>query len=86
MRAADVSLLRLDMFGCCNLYIGATLVVQETYQFGDAMNLIKKYHVNTMCGVPTMYQLFVKGAEAEDLAGFIRKIFATGMRTAGYLL
>ncbi len=84
MREDDVALCVLPMYHCfgwicsvcCNLYIGATLVVQETYQFSDAMSLIKKYHVNTMCGVPTMYQLFVKSAEAEDLANFT--LFVSG--------
>ncbi|MER2139539.1 MAG: AMP-binding protein, partial [Succiniclasticum sp.] len=80
----DIALCVLPMYHCfgwicsvcCNLYIGATQVVQETYQFSDAMNLIKKYRINTMCGVPTMYQLFVKGAEAEDLANFT--LFVSG--------
>ena len=84
MKEDDVALCVLPMYHCfgwicsvcCNLYIGATLVVQETYQFGDAMSLIKKYRVNTMCGVPTMYQLFVKGAEPEDLANFT--LFVSG--------
>ena len=53
-----------------NLYLGATMVVQETYQFSESMNLIKKYKINSMFGVPTMYQMFVKGAQAEDLAHF----------------
>ena len=84
MHKDDVALCVLPMYHCfgwicsvcCNLYIGATQVVQETYQFSDAMNLIKKYHINTMCGVPTMYQLFVKGATAEELAQF--KLFVSG--------
>ena len=84
MKEDDVALCVLPMYHCfgwicsvcCNLYIGATLVVQETYQFGDAMSLIKKYRVNTMCGVPTMYQLFVKGAEPENLANFT--LFVSG--------
>ena len=67
MSEDDIALCVLPMYHCfgwictvcSNLYIGATQVVQETYQFGDAMNLIKKYNVNTMCGVPTMFQLFV---------------------------
>ena len=53
-----------------NLYLGATMVVQETYQFSESMNLIKKYKINSMFGVPTMYQMFVKGAQPEDLAHF----------------
>ena len=84
MSADDVALCVLPMYHCfgwictvcANLYIGATQVVQETYQFGDAMNMIRKYHVNTMCGVPTMFQLFVKGAEAEELAHF--RFFVSG--------
>lgn len=84
MSEDDIALCVLPMYHCfgwictvcSNLYIGATQVVQETYQFGDAMNLIRKYHVNTMCGVPTMFQLFVKGAEPEELAHF--KFFVSG--------
>jgi long-chain acyl-CoA synthetase len=84
MQEDDIALCVLPMYHCfgwictvcANLYIGATQVVQETYQFGDAMNLIKKYHVNTMCGVPTMFQLFVKGATAEELAHF--RFFISG--------
>ena len=84
MSEDDIALCVLPMYHCfgwictvcSNLYIGATQVVQETYQFGDAMNLIKKYNVNTMCGVPTMFQLFVKGAEAQDLAHF--RFFVSG--------
>ncbi|MER2139696.1 MAG: AMP-binding protein, partial [Succiniclasticum sp.] len=40
------------------------------YNFSEAMNLIKKYKINSMFGVPTMYQMFVKGAQTEDLAHF----------------
>ena len=84
MQEDDIALCVLPMYHCfgwictvcANLYIGATQVVQETYQFGDAMSLIKKYHVNTMCGVPTMFQLFVKGATAEELAHF--RFFISG--------
>ena len=84
MRKDDTALCVLPMYHCfgwictvcANLYIGATQVVQETYQFGDAMNLIKKYNVNTMCGVPTMFQLFVKGATSEELAHF--RFFISG--------
>jgi long-chain acyl-CoA synthetase len=84
MREDDIALCVLPMYHCfgwictvcANLLIGATQVVQETYQFSDAMNLIKKYHINTMCGVPTMFQLFVKGAEASELAHF--RFFVSG--------
>lgn len=84
MQEDDIALCVLPMYHCfgwictvcANLYLGATQVIQETYQFGDAMNLIKKYHVNTMCGVPTMFQLFVKGAASEDLAHF--RFFISG--------
>ena len=80
----DITLCVLPMYHCfgwictvcTNLYKGATQVVQETYQFGDAMKLIKKYDINTFVGVPTMFQLFVKGAEPEDLARF--RYFVSG--------
>lgn len=80
----DISLCVLPMYHCfgwicsvsANLYRGATQVVQETYNFSDAMLLIKNHNINTMCGVPTMFQLFVKGAEPKDLAGF--RYFVSG--------
>lgn len=80
----DITLCVLPMYHCfgwicsvmANLRHGATLVIQETYIFNDAMLLIKKHGVNTICGVPTMFQLFVKGAEPEELAGF--RYFVSG--------
>lgn len=80
----DISLCVLPMYHCfgwicsvsANMYRGSTQVVQETYNFGDAMMLIKNHEINTMCGVPTMFQLFVKGAGTEDLAGF--RYFVSG--------
>ena len=78
IKSDDIALCVLPMYHCfgwicsvtANLYRGAALVIQETYIFNDAMLLIKKYGVNAICGVPTMFQLFVKGAKSEDLAGF----------------
>lgn len=72
----DIAMCVLPMYHCfgwicsvsANLLKGTTVVIQETYAFNDAMSLIKRYHVNGFCGVPTMFQLFVKGAEPEELA------------------
>ncbi|MFA7067785.1 MAG: long-chain fatty acid--CoA ligase [Acidaminococcaceae bacterium] len=50
------------------LYYGATIVVQETYIFKDTMKLITAHNVNAFAGVPTMIQLFYKGAEPEELS------------------
>lgn len=84
MMADDISLCVLPMYHCfawvtsvCgNLYFGATIIVQETFHYGDAMKLIKKYHINAMFGVPTMYQLFVNSADPADLAQF--RYFVSG--------
>lgn len=80
----DIALCVLPMYHCfgwicsvmANLRHGSTLVIQETYIFNDAMLLIKKHSVNTICGVPTMFQLFVKGAEPGELEGF--RYFVSG--------
>ncbi|MDD3396502.1 MAG: long-chain fatty acid--CoA ligase [Acidaminococcaceae bacterium] len=71
----DMTLCVLPMYHCFAwtvsvagvLMHGATIVVQETYIFKDTMNLLAKYQVTTFVGVPTMMQLFLKGATAEEL-------------------
>ncbi|HIU64537.1 MAG TPA: long-chain fatty acid--CoA ligase [Candidatus Avacidaminococcus intestinavium] len=72
----DIGLCVLPMYHCFAwtvsvtgmLLKGAAIVVQETYIFKDTMNLIAKHQVNAFAGVPTMIQLFYKGAEKEELA------------------
>ncbi|NLU44993.1 MAG: long-chain fatty acid--CoA ligase [Acholeplasmataceae bacterium] len=75
--STDSALCVLPMYHCFAwtvsisgpLYHGATIVIQETYIFKDTMKLIAAHNVNTFAGVPTMIQLFYKGAEPEELAG-----------------
>ncbi len=75
--STDVALCVLPMYHCFAwtvsisgpLYYGSTIVVQETYIFKDTMKLIAAHKVNAFAGVPTMIQLFYKGAEPEELAG-----------------
>ena len=84
MHEEDISLCVLPMYHCfawvtsvCgNLYFGATIVVQETFHYGDAMKLIHQYHINAMYGVPTMFQLFVNSADPAELAQF--RYFVSG--------
>lgn len=74
--ADDIALCVLPMYHCFAwtvsvsgpLLHGASLVIQETYIFKDTMGLIAKHGVNFFAGVPTMIQLFFKGAQAEELA------------------
>ena len=76
MHTTDIGLCVLPMYHCFAwtvsvtgmLLKGGAIVVQETYIFKDTMNLIAKHQVNTFAGVPTMIQLFYKGAEPEELA------------------
>lgn len=71
----DIALCVLPMYHCFawtvsitgNLYYGGTIVIQETYIFKENMALIAKHRVNTFAGVPTMMQLFLKGAMPEEL-------------------
>ena len=76
MSSEDIGLCVLPMYHCFAwtvsvsgpLFHGACIVIQETYIFKDTMGLITKHDVNFFAGVPTMIQLFFKGAEAEELA------------------
>ena len=80
----DIALCVLPMYHCFawtvsitgNLMFGATIVIQETYIFKDTMKLIAAYKINNFVGVPTMMQLFVKGATPEELANI--KYFVSG--------
>ena len=80
----DMTLCVLPMYHCFAwtvsvagvLMHGATIVVQETYIFKDTMNLLAKYQVTTFVGVPTMMQLFLKGATAEELKNI--RYFSSG--------
>jgi long-chain acyl-CoA synthetase len=82
--AHDIALCVLPMYHCFawtvsisgNLLFGATIVIQETYIFKDTMKLIAAYKINNFVGVPTMMQLFVKGATKEELANI--KYFVSG--------
>ncbi|MHC1718894.1 MAG: long-chain fatty acid--CoA ligase [Acidaminococcaceae bacterium] len=76
MSSEDIGLCVLPMYHCFAwtvsvsgpLFYGACIVIQETYIFKDTMGLIAKNNVNFFAGVPTMIQLFFKGAEAQELA------------------
>lgn len=76
MYPTDIGLCVLPMYHCFAwtvsvtgmLLKGGCIVVQETYLFKDTMDLIALHKVNTFAGVPTMIQLFYKGAEAGQLA------------------
>ena len=76
MSSEDIGLCVLPMYHCFAwtvsvsgpLFYGACIVIQETYIFKDTMGLIAKHEVNFFAGVPTMIQLFFKGAEAHELA------------------
>lgn len=80
----DISLCVLPMYHCfawivstcCNLRMGATIVIQESFNLTDSLNLIEKHHINTMCGVPTMFQLFVKSVAPERIQHF--RYFVSG--------
>ncbi len=50
------------------LYHGGTIVIQENYVFKDCVKLIQDNGVTVFAGVPTMIQLFLKGAQPEELA------------------
>ena len=76
MSSNDICLCVLPMYHCFAwtvsvigpLFYGGCIVIQETYIFKDTMGLIAKHNVNFFAGVPTMIQLFFKGAEAHELA------------------
>ena len=76
MSSEDIGLCVLPMYHCFAwtvsvsgpLFYGGCIVIQETYIFKDTMGLIAKHDVNFFAGVPTMIQLFFKGAEAHELA------------------
>jgi len=80
----DIVLCVLPMYHCFawtvsvtgNLMVGSTIVIQETYIFKDTMKLIAAHKINNFVGVPTMMQLFVKGASKEELARI--KYFVSG--------
>lgn len=88
----DISLCVLPMYHCfgwivsvcCNLRIGATIVIQEAFNLTDTLALIEKYHINTMSGVPTMYQLLEKNVEGEKLKHF--RYFISGGAAMSHIL
>ena len=89
---SDISLCVLPMYHCfgwivsvcCNLRVGATIVIQDGFNLTDTLNLIQKHHINTMSGVPTMYQLFEKSVEAEKLRHF--RYFISGGAAMSHIL
>ena len=49
------------LHGCC-------IVVQENYTLAEALRLIQRYEITQFAGVPTMIQMFEKGADSGQLA------------------
>lgn len=84
MYAEDVSFCVLPMYHCFAwtvtvagpLYHGAAIVIQANYTLPDTLRLIAKYNVNQFIGVPTMIQMFEKGAEPEQLKNI--RFFVSG--------
>lgn len=76
MYPTDKTLCVLPMYHCFAwtvsvsgpLLHGGCIVVQENYTLLDALRLIQKYQIDQFAGVPTMIQMFEKGAEPEQLA------------------
>lgn len=89
---SDISLCVLPMYHCfgwivsvcCNLRVGATIVIQDGFNLTDTLNLIEKHHINTMSGVPTMYQLFEKSVDADKLKHF--RYFISGGAAMSHIL
>lgn len=76
MYPTDKTLCVLPMYHCFAwtvsvsgpLLHGGCIVVQENYTLLDALRLIQKYQIDQFAGVPTMIQMFEKGAEPKQLA------------------
>ena len=76
MRTDDRILISVPLFHCfgqnallnSGLNVGATLVLQRTYDPVDAKRLIAEHRVTKLFGVPTMFQLLHTRCEPEELA------------------
>lgn len=68
MCAADVSLFAWTVSVACPLLHGCCIVVQENYTLAEALRLIQRYEITQFAGVPTMIQMFEKGADSGQLA------------------
>ncbi len=55
---------------------GVCIVVQENYTLAEALRLIQKHQITQFAGVPTMIQMFEKGATPEQLASI--RFFISG--------
>ena len=76
MYSFDKTLCVLPMYHCfactvslaCPLWHGCCVVVQENYTLAEALRLIQRYKITQFAGVPTMIQMFEKGADSGQLA------------------
>ena len=76
MYSSDKTLCVLPMYHCfawtvsvaCPLLHGCCIVVQENYTLAEALRLIQRYEITQFAGVPTMIQMFEKGADSGQLA------------------
>lgn len=84
MYPADKALCVLPMYHCFAwtvsvagpLLNGCCIIIQENYTLAEALRLIGKYRVDQFAGVPTMIQMFEKGAAPEQLASI--RFFISG--------
>lgn len=76
MYPEDKTLCVLPMYHCFAwtvsvtgpLLHGGNIIIQENYTLAEALRLIQRYQITQFAGVPTMIQMFEKGAEPQQLA------------------
>lgn len=84
MYPTDKTLCVLPMYHCfawtvsvaAPLLHGCCIVVQESYTLAEAVRLIQDYQIDQFAGVPTMIQMFEKGASPEQLSSI--RFFISG--------